>query len=95
MSLLGGEGQLQLPRAVTKDYLPLLQNEWYEFKVLSKGKKMAEPLKLTQQNKNRYPILGFLLSIVSVLPISTVCCERGFSLMNIIKHNCRSSTEMT
>ena len=70
---------------ISKDYLPLLQNEWYEFKVLSKGKKMAEPLKLTQQNKNRYPILGFLLSIVSVLPISTVCCERGFSLMNSIK----------
>jgi hypothetical protein len=56
-------------------------NEWYEFKVLGKGMKFNDRLSL----------LGKFISIVSVIPASTVACERGFSKTNVIKNNFRSS----
>ncbi|XP_073524940.1 zinc finger protein 862-like [Phyllobates terribilis] len=67
-----------------------LLNEWYEFKVLGKGKKLCELLDLALSNTERFPVLGNLLSIVAVLPVSTSCCERGFSLMNMVKNKFRS-----
>ncbi|XP_073532536.1 zinc finger protein 862-like [Phyllobates terribilis] len=67
-----------------------LLNEWYEFKVLGKGKKLCELLDLALSNTERFPVLGNLLSIVAVLPVSTSCCERGFSLMNMVKNQFRS-----
>jgi hypothetical protein len=61
-------------------------HEWYEFKFLGKGKKLTEVLELELSNNERFPVLGQLLLIVCVLPVSTVCCERGFSLLNLVKN---------
>jgi hypothetical protein len=54
-----------------------LCNEWYEFKVIGKGKKLNELLDLALADDKGFPTLRKLLSILSVLPVSTVCCERG------------------
>jgi hypothetical protein len=51
-----------------------LCNERYEFKVLGRGKKLNEHLGLALANDKRFPILRKLLSIVSELLVSTVCC---------------------
>jgi hypothetical protein len=66
---------------------------WYEFTVLGKGKKQNELLVLALANDKLFPILGKLLSVVSVLPVSIVCCEIGFSQMNLVKNNFRSSLQ--
>ena len=54
---------------------------------------MTELLQLIQKIKNKFPALRYLLSIVSVLPISFLSYERGFSFINIIKNKFRSSME--
>ncbi|XP_040177111.1 zinc finger protein 862-like [Rana temporaria] len=81
--------QLSAPEMHEKS-MHAIHNEWYEFKVLGKGKKLCELLDLSLSNTDRFPVLGNLLSIVSVLPVSTACCERGFSLMNLVKNKFRS-----
>lgn len=73
------------------NYKKCIQNEWYEFKVLGRGKHLYELLELA--SSDRFPILGQLLSIVCILPVSTASCERGFSQMNLIKDRFRSSLE--
>jgi hypothetical protein len=66
-------------------------NEWYEFLVvLGKGKKLSELLHLALANDKKFPILQKILSTVSVPPVSTVCCGRGLSQMNLVKSNFRS-----
>jgi hypothetical protein len=62
-----------------------VHNVWYEFKFLGKRKKLTELLELALSNNERFPVLG-QLSIVCVLPVSSMCCERGFSLMNLVKN---------
>jgi hypothetical protein len=56
-------------------------NEWYEFKVLGKGMKCND----------RFSLLGKFISIVSVIPASTVACEWGLGKTNVIKNNFRSA----
>jgi hypothetical protein len=63
-----------------------VHSEWYEFKFLGKGKKLTELLELALSNNERFPVLGLLLSIVCVHSVPTVCCERGFSLLNLVKN---------
>jgi hypothetical protein len=48
----------------------------HEFKVLGKGKKVSELLDLALPNGKRFPILGELLSTLSVLPVSIGRCKR-------------------
>jgi hypothetical protein len=50
----------------------VLCNEWYEFKALGEGKKLNERLDLALANDRRFPVIGKLLSVVSVLRVSTV-----------------------
>ncbi|XP_053544659.1 zinc finger protein 862 isoform X2 [Bombina bombina] len=73
--------------------LTALRNEWKEFKDLGKGKKPSELLDFARSNIERFPNLGNLLSIVSVLPVSTVCCEKGISLINLVKSKLRASMQ--
>jgi hypothetical protein len=74
------------PTNKNEDCMQAVHNEWCEFKVLGKGKKLTEPLKLALSNNERFPVLRQSLSIVCGLPVSTVCCERGFSLINPVKN---------
>jgi hypothetical protein len=62
-----------------------LCNEWYEFKVLRTQKKPNELLDSALANDKGFPFFGKPFSIVPVLPISTVCCERRFRQMNLAK----------
>lgn len=61
-----------------------LCNEWYELKFLRKGKELSGLLDLA------VAVLGRLSSVVAVPPVSTVCCERGFSQANLVKNIFRS-----
>jgi hypothetical protein len=71
-----------------------LSNKWFAFKVLGRGKKLNELFGLPLANDERFPILGkAVLHSVCVLPVPTVCCERGFSQMNLVKSNFRSSLQ--
>lgn len=39
---------------------------------------------------HRFPNVLMLVEIMLILPLSTACCERGFSVMGKIKADCRS-----
>jgi hypothetical protein len=82
-----------LPTNNNEDCMQTVHNEWYEFKSLGKGKKLTELLELALSNNERFPVLGELLSIVCVLPVSTMCCERGFNLMNLVEKKFLSSMQ--
>ena len=47
------------------------------------------PLPLTHHS-NRFPNVLILAEITLILPLSTACCERGFSVMGKIKSDWRS-----
>ena len=49
--------------------------------------------KAVNHHGGRFPDLLKLLKIASILPVSTVSCERGFSQMNLIKNTFRSCLE--
>jgi hypothetical protein len=74
------------PTNKNEDCMQTVHNEWYEFKFFGKEKKLTEVMELALSNNERFPVLGQLLSTVCLLPVSTVCCERGFSLMNLVKN---------
>jgi hypothetical protein len=71
----------------------MLCNEWYEIKVLDKEKKLNELLDLALANDNRFPTVGVLLFTLSLLPVSTVCRERGFRRTNLVENNFISSLQ--
>jgi hypothetical protein len=52
-----------------------INNEWYECKVLGKGMKLNKLLNKVLTSGDRFPTLGKLISIVSVILASTVACE--------------------
>jgi hypothetical protein len=76
-----------------EDCMQAVHNEWYEFKVLGKGKKLNELLELALSNNERFPVLEQLLSIVCMLPASTMCYKRGLSLMNLVKNKFQYSMQ--
>lgn len=78
--------QLNLKEDSTDELL----GEWYEFKVLGKGLPLNDLLERSLTLKDRFPMLGDLLSIVATIPVSTASCERGFSSMNLMKHKLRT-----
>ena len=41
-------------------------------------------------HRNRFPNVLMLVEITLILPLSTACCERGFSVMGKIKSDWRS-----
>ena len=41
-------------------------------------------------HSNRFPNVLLLVEILLILPLSTACCERGFSVKGKIKSDCRS-----
>jgi hypothetical protein len=52
-----------------------INNEWYECKVLGKGMKLNKLSNKVLTSGDRFPTLGKLISIVSVILASTVACE--------------------
>jgi hypothetical protein len=70
-----------------KDYV---LSERYEFKVLGKGLPLNELLERSLTLKERFAILGKLLSIVATIPVLTSSCEGGFSTINVMKHKLRT-----
>ncbi|MEE6461244.1 hypothetical protein FKM82_001240 [Ascaphus truei] len=70
-----------------------LIDEWCKFKVLGQGLNLELLLDKAISMNKQFPLLSKLLSIVAVLPVSSVACERGFQLMNMIKNKFTSSEE--
>jgi hypothetical protein len=66
-------------------------NEWYEFKVLWKGTKCKKLLNEVVTNRDKFPLSGKLISIVSVIPAPTVALKQGFSKMSVNKNNFKLS----
>ena len=72
-----------------------LEEEWMRFKFI---KFPATSLQLANrslwdfyfQYRETFPHLWKLVQILLVLPLNTAACERGFSLMNIVKTNRRN-----
>jgi hypothetical protein len=64
-----------------------LCNDCCEFRVLGKGKNPSEFLDLLLEDIKRFLVEGKLLLMVFVLPVSPVCCKRGFSQMNLVRNN--------
>ncbi|XP_053158033.1 zinc finger protein 862-like isoform X2 [Hemicordylus capensis] len=77
----------------TAELLTKIKVEWYEFKALGQGQSLQDLLEKALTNKERFPFLSKLLSVVAVLPVSTVCCEKAFSCMNLIKNKYRAQME--
>ncbi|MEE6461243.1 hypothetical protein FKM82_001239 [Ascaphus truei] len=69
-----------------EDQFNKLMDEWYEFKVWGQGLNLELLLDKAISMNKQFPLLSKLLSIVAVLPVSSVACERGFQLMNMIKN---------
>lgn len=60
-------------------------DEWNGFKALEKGLEHCELVNDVLSNSESFTVLEKLLSIVSMLPVFIVCCERGFIFLNLIK----------
>jgi hypothetical protein len=63
-----------------------LCNDCCEFRVHGKGKNLSEFLDLRLADGKRFLVLGKLLLTVFVLPVSPVCCKRGFSQINLVEN---------
>lgn len=65
-----------------------------EFKVCSKEKELSKSRSKVVSYQNRFPILPKLHYTVSILSVSSISDERGFSLMNLFKNNVKLLMEL-
>ncbi|XP_051857041.1 zinc finger protein 862-like isoform X1 [Antechinus flavipes] len=74
--------ELSLPPGYSKEGL---LEEWLGLKTIAKHLPFSMLCKNTLSQRSRFPLLSQLMAVVICVPISTSCCERGFSAMNRIK----------
>jgi hypothetical protein len=77
-----------------------LREEWQIFKTFVRRNSSSsealinhlyESYRRSSEEDQKYPNILKLLIISSILPLSSACCERGFSALNLIKSDIRSN----
>lgn len=74
--------ELSLPPGLSEE--ALLQ-EWLGLKAVARSLPFSMLCKTTLAQHRRFPMLSRLVAVVACVPVSTSCCERGFSAMNRIR----------
>uniref|UniRef100_A0A5F8G2L7 Zinc finger protein 862 n=1 Tax=Monodelphis domestica TaxID=13616 RepID=A0A5F8G2L7_MONDO len=74
--------QLSLPQGYSEEGL---LDEWLGLKTIAKNLPFSMLCKNALSQHSRFPLLSQLIAVVVCVPISTSCCERGFSAMSRIK----------
>uniref|UniRef100_A0A452SDC9 Zinc finger protein 862 n=2 Tax=Ursus americanus TaxID=9643 RepID=A0A452SDC9_URSAM len=62
-----------------------LLEEWLGLKAVGRNLPFSMLCKNTLAQHYRFPLLSRLMAVVVCVPVSTSCCERGFSAMNRIR----------
>lgn len=73
---------LSLPPGYSEE---ALLEEWLGLKAIAKSLPFSMLCKSALAQHCRFPLLSRLLAVVVCVPVSTSCCERGFSAMNRIR----------
>ncbi|XP_047551285.1 zinc finger protein 862 isoform X2 [Lutra lutra] len=74
--------ELSLPAGYSKE---ALLEEWLGLKAMGRNLPFSMLCKNTLAQGCRFPLLSRLVAVVVCVPVSTACCERGFSAMNRIR----------
>lgn len=74
--------ELSLPPGYSEE---ALLEEWLGLKAIAKSLPFSMLCKSTLAQHCRFPLLSRLVAVVVCVPVSTSCCERGFSAMNRIR----------
>uniref|UniRef100_A0A5G2QL50 Zinc finger protein 862 n=1 Tax=Sus scrofa TaxID=9823 RepID=A0A5G2QL50_PIG len=74
--------ELSLPPGYSEE---ALLEEWLGLKALAQNLPFSMLCKNTLAQRCRFPLLSRLVAVVVCVPISTSCCERGFSALNRIR----------
>ncbi|KAM5205697.1 zinc finger protein 862 isoform 2-T2 [Hipposideros larvatus] len=74
--------ELSLPPGYSEE---ALLEEWLGLKAIAKSLPFSMLCKSTLAQCCRFPLLSRLVAVVVCVPVSTSCCERGFSAMNRIR----------
>ncbi|XP_070225213.1 zinc finger protein 862 isoform X2 [Bos mutus] len=74
--------ELSLPPGYSEE---ALLEEWLGLKVMAQNLPFSMLCKHALAQHRRFPLLSRLLALVVCVPVSTSCCERGFSAMNRIR----------
>ncbi|XP_066219094.1 zinc finger protein 862 isoform X1 [Saccopteryx leptura] len=79
--------ELSLPPGYSEQ---ALLREWLGLKTLAKNRPFSTLCKRALGQPGRFPVLSRLVAVVVCMPISTSCCERGFSAMSRIRTDDRT-----
>ena len=76
------------------------EQEWATMKVfihsnLNKVRYDALWQRMLTEHEQDYPNIVMLVELILILPMSTACCERGFSALKRVKNDWRSSLSST
>ncbi|XP_032696125.1 zinc finger protein 862 [Lontra canadensis] len=74
--------ELSLPAGYSKE---ALLEEWLGLKAMGRNLPFSMLCKNALAQGCRFPLLSRLMAVVVCVPVSTACCERGFSAMNRIR----------
>uniref|UniRef100_A0A8C4MR40 Zinc finger protein 862 n=1 Tax=Equus asinus asinus TaxID=83772 RepID=A0A8C4MR40_EQUAS len=74
--------ELSLPPGYSEE---ALLEEWLGLKAIAKNLPFSMLCKNALAQRYRFPLLSRLVAVVVCVPVSTSCCERGFSAMNRIR----------
>ncbi|XP_040327564.1 zinc finger protein 862 isoform X1 [Herpailurus yagouaroundi] len=74
--------ELSLPAGYSEE---ALLEEWLGLKAIAKNLPFSMLCKNALAQHYRFPLLSRLVAVVACVPVSTSCCERGFSAMNRIR----------
>ena len=74
--------ELSLPPGYSEE---ALLEEWLGLKAMAQNLPFSMLCKHALAQHRRFPLLSRLLALVVCVPVSTSCCERGFSAMNRIR----------
>ncbi|XP_039717089.1 zinc finger protein 862 isoform X2 [Pteropus medius] len=74
--------ELSLPPGFSEE---ALLEEWLGLKAVTRNLPFSMLCKTALAQHRRFPVLSRLVAVVACVPISTSCCERGFSAMNRIR----------
>lgn len=74
--------ELSLPPGYSEE---ALLEEWLGLKAIAKSLPFSMLCKSALAQCCRFPLLSRLVAVVVCVPVSTSCCERGFSAMNRIR----------
>ncbi|XP_073094344.1 zinc finger protein 862 isoform X3 [Manis javanica] len=74
--------ELSLPAGYSEE---ALLEEWWSLKAIAQNLPFSMLCKNALAQHCRFPLLSRLLAVVVCVPVSSSCCERGFSAMNRIR----------